>query len=324
MARSAAVYFRKGIAPKTERQYEGVWRRYEDLCRRMGEDPLPVTENKAIAHVVTVADEGVQASTVNHHLAGLRQGQIRAGLPAPSWAAMARLGQVRRGVARRAAEKGQAGLVRDPVTPAHMEVLRKTWGRQGDRGVVLWAAACACYFGCLRAGEALAPDDGKFDEAAHLTFKDVTVDVLEKPQIVTLRIKESKTDRLRKGAKVTLGRTGQEICPVKALLRYLVQRKGGVGPFFRLGEGKPLTRRAFVREVKIALETAGMPSGAISGHSFRIGAATAAAKGGATESQIKDMRRWKSREYRGYVRLGSGRQAAMAVTLAKDGGLKQQ
>ena len=79
VARSAAVYFRKGIAPKTERRYEGVWRRYEDLCRRMGEDPLPVTENKAIAHVVTVADEGVQASTVNHHLAGLRQGQIRGG-----------------------------------------------------------------------------------------------------------------------------------------------------------------------------------------------------------------------------------------------------
>ncbi len=187
----------------------------------MGEYPPPVTENKAIAHVVTVADEGVQASTVNHHLAGLRQGQIRAGLPAPSWAAMARLGQVRRGVARRAAEKGQAGLVRDPVTPAHMEALRKTWGRQGDRGVVLWAAVCACYFGCLRAGEALAPDDGKFDKAAHLTFKDVTVDVLENPQMVTLHIKESKTDRLRKGAKVTLGRTGQELCPVKALLRYL-------------------------------------------------------------------------------------------------------
>ena len=101
--------------------------------------------------------------------------------------------------------------------------------------------------------------------------------------MVTLCIKESKTNRLRKGVKVMLGRTGQEICPVKALLRYLVQRKGSKGPFFRLGERKPLTRRAFVREVKIALETAGMPSGAISGHSFNIGAATAAAKGGATD-----------------------------------------
>ena len=61
VARSTAVYFRKGIAPKTKWQYKGVWRRYEDLCHRMGEDPLPVMENKAIAYVVTVADEGVQA-----------------------------------------------------------------------------------------------------------------------------------------------------------------------------------------------------------------------------------------------------------------------
>ncbi len=278
MARSAAVYFSKGIAPKIERRYEGVWRRYEDLCRRMGEDPLPVTENKAIAHIMTVADEGVQASTVNHHLAGLRQGQIGAGLLAPSWAAMARLGQVRRGIARRTAEKGQVGLVRDPVTPVHMEALWKTWGRQGNIGVVLWAAACTYYFECLKAGEALAPDDRNFDKAAHLTFKDVTVDVLEKPQIVTLYIKESKTDMLRKGAKVTLGRTGHDICPVKAVLRYMVQRKDGEGAFFRLEEGKPLTRRAFVGEVKIALETAGMANEVISGHSFHIGAATAAAK----------------------------------------------
>ncbi len=80
---------------------------------------------------------------------------------------------------------------------------------------------------------------------------------------------------------------------MKALLRYLVLRKDGEGPFFRL-DGKPLSRRDFVREVKTALESAGMPSGAISGHSFCIGAATAAAKGGATESQIKDMGRWKS------------------------------
>ncbi len=113
------------------------------------------------------------------------------------------------------------------------------------------------------------------------------------------------------------------MCPPLGCSLESVLRKDGEGPFFRLG-GKPLSRRDFVREVKIALESAGMPSGAISGHSFCIGAATAAAKGGATESQIKDMGRWKSREYRGYIRLGSGGQAAMATTLAKNGGAKQQ
>ncbi len=313
MARSAAVYLRKGIAPKTERRYEGVWRRYEDLCRRMGEDPLPVTENKAIAHVVTVADEGVQASTVNHHLAGLRQGQIRAGLPAPSWAAMARLGQVRRGIARRAVEKGQVGLVRDPVTPAHMEALRKTWGRQGNRGVVLWAAACTCYFRCLRAGEALAPDYGNFDEAAHLTFKDVTVDVLEKPQIVTLHIKESKTDRLRKGAKVTLGARymscegGTEIHGAE---------EGRRGRLLQVGRRQATDQESLHQGSED--RTGGMASGVISGHPHRGGHGSSQGR----SHRVPDQGHGEVEEP-GISRLRAAgeRQAFdMAVALAKDEG----
>ncbi len=149
------------------------------------------------------------------------------------------------------------------------------------------------------------------------------VDDLEKPRVVLVRIKESKTDRLRRGATVSLGWTGESICPVKAVLHFIVQRKSDPGPFFRDEAGKALTRREFVSEVKKALSSAGMTSHDISGHSFRIGAATAAAQSGASVDDIKALGRWKIREYQGYVRRGAGGQSNLAKKLAKQAESKE-
>ncbi len=76
--RAARVYFAQGIAESTARRYEAAWRRYVALCTRLGEAPLPVTEDKAIALVVTLAEQGMRTATIKYHLAGLRQAQIKA------------------------------------------------------------------------------------------------------------------------------------------------------------------------------------------------------------------------------------------------------
>ncbi len=127
----------------------------------------------------------------------------------------------------------------------------------------------------------------------------------EQPRVLNVRIKDSKTDRLRRGATVTIGCTGKSLCPVNAILRFMIVRKVGPGPFFIDKAGIGLIRKIFVREVKGALNRADLDSRAISGHSFRIGAATAAAQCGASDAEIKKLGRWKSREYKGYVRSGS-------------------
>ncbi len=64
-------------------------------------------------------------------------------------------------------------------------------------------------------------------------------------------------------------------------------------------------------EVRKALAEKGMPDVGISGHSFRIGAATAAAESGATD-EVKALGRWKSRESKDYIRREEGEQAASA------------
>ncbi len=292
-----------------------MWRRYTAWCDSLQEVPLLVTEEKAIGYVVTLLCDGAQQGTIKQHLAGLRQAQIREGWPVPAWKDMARLAQIKQGAARVEAVEGRQALQRHPVKWAHMRALKVSWSLDGDKGAMLWAAACTCFFGCLRAGEALAPDDGKFDEKAHLGWEDVELENARAPGWIRVRIKESKTDRLRKGATVTLRGTDQE----KTVLKHMAIRKAGKGPFFRMEGTTGLTRKVFVKEVKDALERQGMSGEGISGHSFRIGAATAAAQNGATPEELKALGRWKSREYQGYVRTADGGQAAAAELLTRVG-----
>jgi len=64
----------------------------------------------------------------------------------------------------------------------------------------------------------LAPEGGRFDQGAHLTFQDVVADSFEKLREILVQIIKSKTDRKRPGATVKMGWTGMEVCPVKAIL----------------------------------------------------------------------------------------------------------
>ncbi len=307
----------QSIAESTRRRYDSAWKRYAAWCSELGERSLPVTEELAMGYVVALARDGLQTETVKYHLAGLRRAQIKAGMAPPEWGVMARLVMLRKGLARVEATGEKEKLRREPVTWNHMRALKEAWVAKGERGTMLWAAACMCFFGCLRAGEALAPETGEFDEKAHLGWEDVQLQDAVSPKWIRVRIKESKTDRLRKGAYVRLPRTDAEICPVVAVLEFMIVRKVGPGPFFMNGEKVGLTRRVFVAEVKKALAESGVPDAGISGHSFRIGAATAAARSGASDEEVKALGRWRSREYKGYIRREEGDQAAAAEKWSK-------
>jgi len=110
------------------------------------------------------------------------------------------------------------------------------------------------------------------------------VDSIEDPSSLKVRIKESKTDPFRLGVDVFVGRTGNELCPVAAVLAYMMKREPGPGPFFTFQDGKPLTRQRFVARVREALTLAGIDCLPYSGHSFRSRAATTASKCGISDA----------------------------------------
>ena len=138
------------------------------------------------------------------------------------------------------------------------------------------------------------------------------------PSYLAVRIKVSKTDPFRQGVTIYLGRTYSRICPVGALLSYLIKRGSGSGPLFTFDDGRYLTRERFVRAVKDALSAAGVDASKYAGHSFRIGAATTAANCGVQDSLIKTMGRWESAAYTAlYIRTPKERICAVAATLAR-------
>ena len=224
-------------------------------------------------------------------------------------------------LALRGTKREQAGAAkrnRLPITPVILEQLRRIWNRDSSNHdhVMLWAVCCVGFFGFLRSGEMTTSEVGEFKPGQHLTVRDVTVDDINNPRVVSVRIKQSKTDPFRHGTSIVLSRTDLPPCPVAALLAYLVVRGNSDGPLF-LFKGQPLTRPRLVSELRKALALAGLEPEKYAGHSFQIGTATTAAACGVPVDVIKTLGRWKSQAYQLYIRIPDAQLAAISKSLAK-------
>ena len=90
---------------------------------------------------------------------------------------------------------------------------------------MLWAVFTLRFFSYMHSGEIGAYSESDFDPTRNLNTQDVAVDNLVNPQILKLRLKCSKTDPFREGADIFLAHTRDELCPVTAMLAWLVKRK---------------------------------------------------------------------------------------------------
>ena len=179
---------------------------------------------------------------------------------------------------------------------------------------MLWAACCLGFFGFLRSGE-FTSDSNTYDPSWHLSIQDVTVDSISDLTILRVTLKGSKTDQVRKGTTIVVGKTGSHICPVLAVLSYIARRGFAPGPLFRHKDGTPLTRQHLVSKLRAALSEAGIDCQGFSGHSFRIGAATTAAAKGIPDSTIQTLGRWRSESFKRYIRLPNSELASVSAQL---------
>ncbi len=87
------------------------------------------------------------------------------------------------------------------------------------------------------------------------------------------------------------------------LHQYFKARGNSSGPFFISSNGSLLLRAQFDKYLKSLLMFCGFSTSAFKGHSFRIGAATAAAARGESDAQIRAAGRWSSDAFRKYIRI---------------------
>ena len=139
-----------------------------------------------------------------------------------------------------------------------------------------WAAFTLAFYGFLRASEYSCPSKSRYVQA------------VETPPLDDVKS------------------IGSSTCPVKAMHKFLVSRRlYSHGPLFTFSSGDLLTRSAISTTTTSLLIAAGIDAGAYSSHSYRIGAATAAAEAGLPDHLIKTLGRCEApttTAYQGYIR----------------------
>ncbi len=245
-------------------------------------------------------------STIKLYLAGVRSLYVTAGLGNPLCNVQgqihARLELLLRGVRKSCVSKS---MIRKPVTGYAITAIcrRLKKGLFGKYLDTLMEAVClTAFFGFLRCGE-FTCSSNQFDPQINLTMLDICFENNK----VLINIKASKTDPFRLGYKITLYKNNSDICPVNALMRYFSLRRGLVGnlqePLFLLPPMQVLTRKTFMDLFHRVCLAANVSCDGLKGHSFRIGAATAAAEAQTPDYLIQTLGRWKSSSYTRYTRI---------------------
>ena len=152
----------------------------------------------------------------------------------------------------------------------------------------------------LRVGEMVPRIKGNFQGC--LLYCDITVTA----DTVIILFRHFKHSDKHGPQTITIrGRTieNTDIQPIQVISQFMQARGTVAGTLFSFPDGTPLLRRDFNGALKSLLAFCGFDSSHFKGHSFRIGAATAAALRGELDAQIRDAGRWASDAFKRYIRI---------------------
>lgn len=127
------------------------------------------------------------------------------------------------------------------------------------------------------------------------------------PIEVVIVLKHFKTNKTKDLFQIHLKalKDNDIMCPVNALYEYVNMFGHHTGPLYQFIGGKPVPYSFVAKHLQNTIQFIGLNPALYKGHSFRIGAATHAAKLGFSENSIQKMGRWNSDAIRKYVRLES-------------------
>ena len=267
------------------------------------------------AYLHDLRARGLAAGSAANHLSALRAAATDIHGAPPPWDEVVQqcmAGYARVGPAPRPLRPGiDRALLERMVTFVRGSAFRYPSDAPG-----LCAMFSLAFAGCMRASEYLV----SADQSKTLRLSDVALTARSGgPTTLDISLKKTKTNQAGPSQLVSLVEwPGSPACPVRAMSRYLAVRPPGASgsPLFSLarapaialtGRGFNLVLRAVLRDMRVA------NAAEFSAHSFRIGAATQAAAGGATAAEIMALGRWSSDAFLVYLRAPAlARQASTA------------
>ena len=133
--------------------------------------------------------------------------QIAASFPDPQIDHMPHLRQLLKDIKVQAVRIGRHPCPRLSITPSIFHKLRRVWleGSPTFNNAMLWAASTITFFDFCRSGEVTAQCESKFNPQTYLCFSDIAVDNALSPNTISIKLKHSKMDQLKKGVKLVMG-----------------------------------------------------------------------------------------------------------------------
>ena len=250
--------------------------------------------------VTSLVWEGIAPATIKTYLAAVRHAQIIMDHPQPrESSSLPRRRLVQNGIRRERTYSGQAPQSHLPLTPPLRKHPPPRRGCASLRGVYVVGGGNYVFFQGQR--------DHRSRCIIHLSWGYVSVS--EDHRMLRVFLKRSKTDRVQRCLLALR-------IMISAARSYVAHRGVSAGAFFCLAGGGPLVKSRFVELVRSALTQARVPVFGYSGHSFRIGAATAAAEAGISDSVIQALGQWDSPAFLRYVRTPREQLARYSSPLA--------
>ena len=290
--------------------------------------PFPMETSHVLKFVSWLFARRLKGSTVSAYLSGLRQIHLVKGFDEP----VLRPALVKNIIGGKChmdtiCDRLSKRAKRMPVTVNILKLLKSTLNESkmnyGDKRL-LWAVSVIAFSGAFRIHELLARKQGSFDPSFTLLQRDIKLVKVKigqsEQEILTVKLKSPKEDRIGRDVIVDVYTTGGLLCPVRAYKKWLetcppLEAKK---PAFRQTDGVPLTGRKMNKVLKELLSKhLDYRKAKISTHSFRSGIASMMGSLGYSDEDIQAVGRWSSQAFESYLKMPRTKRAKMAREIAK-------
>ena len=292
---------KSSLAPNSRITYRKAWEVYKNFALTIlgssGVNLVPISLSNLILFVAHLHTEKKAHATVVTYISAISHIHKMYEIPDPTQSFI---------IKKMLAGMHREGKFFDMRMPITVDILTRIIDSlavttQGQFNRTLYKAMfLTAFYGFMRIGEITAGSvhNIKMDSVSFLQAKNSNV-------AFTITFKSSKHS---KGIpfKIRINALkGDRNCPVKALENYLKVRGLLPGPLFCNPAGEPVPRFSFSSQLYTCLNYLGLSTKSYKGHSFRIGAATAYASKGFSDSQIRTLGRWRSNAFLKYIRIYS-------------------
>jgi len=287
-------------AKSTWTRYSQIWGQFSLFCVKFRKSALPASPSTVLDYLVHLVNAG-RGGSAGAVLAAVKSEHLDSGFTDPTQQRNVRLAA--EGASRIAAEKRGWPKERAPFPVAALldHIASPSFSSvSGFRDAALVSVGLRLM---LRPGELIK-----------LRLEDVKLE----QDGAKIRLGRTKADQKAERRPLLVEPSESPACPVK-LLTSLVQKRKAQGaaaadPLFVGAAGKRLTSSAVTSIVRRMAEAHGLDPGSVSGHSLRIGGASAAADGGLSMTQIMAAGGWKSGAVQRYLSPVKKKENAKSVS----------